>query len=222
MGSTGGGDGGGMAAGIAGGLGALGTNMIASGDLSLNRSQAIKNQRWQERTALLNLALQDAAWKREDTAVQRRVQDLRAAGLSPVLAAGSAAQSSSPIRVEAPRRELVWSKFQNPDVAGLINSLLLTQAQVKKLDAEAIRTAQQTELDLLSFPERLNLISNKSRVALQEAMSKALQNAFYRETGVGPHSSELGRTAADLTKMIDSVIRGAMGNTRKPIVPPNK
>jgi len=48
---------------------------------------------------IYNAANQQKTWRREDTAVQRRTADLRAAGLSPTLAAGAAAQSSQAVRM---------------------------------------------------------------------------------------------------------------------------
>lgn len=50
--------------------------------------------------------MQAESWRREDNAVQRRMADLKAAGINPLLAAGSAAATSSPIQVGVPQVDL--------------------------------------------------------------------------------------------------------------------
>lgn len=65
---------------------ALGGKDLAERTLNWNKEQADLAQK--------NQAI---VWGREDTAVQRRAADLKAAGINPLLAAGSSAQTTGPI-----------------------------------------------------------------------------------------------------------------------------
>lgn len=93
-------------------------------------------------------SMQKQAWEREDNATQRRVADMKAAGLSPTLAAGSAAQASAPIQTHAPQyggpsmqdkalNYLSHAKMK-ADVATSVAQQQITEAKAR----EAIHDAQ--------------------------------------------------------------------------------
>ena len=94
----------------------------------LNYGEMRKQNTWQKHAYEYALA-------REDTAVQRRAADLRAAGLSPVLAAGQGAQTMTPINISAPQADI------NPsEIASAAMNMMLQ-------DAEIGRTKEQEKLN---------------------------------------------------------------------------
>lgn len=91
---------------------------------------------------------QATTWQREDTAVQRRVKDLVAAGLSPTLAAGSAASSSGPISLRGPQLDISAQEAgisRMSESAQVVMSLLRMKADIDKTNAETELVRYQKE-----------------------------------------------------------------------------
>lgn len=119
-----------MFEGIGGALLGAGSSLL--GDW-WNTQQQEENREYMKR-------VQRTTWAREDNAVQRRVADLRAAGLSPTLAAGSAASSSAPVRLEPVQTEAGRTGAKALEAAANALTLRKMQAEIGKTQAEA-RTA---------------------------------------------------------------------------------
>ena len=93
----------------------------------------------QDRAYNWNKEMQLKAWEREDNAVQRRVKDLRLAGLSPVLAAGSSAQASGPIQVSGPQ-------LDKSNALGNVLQSILASKNIQQMNAGIAQTQAQAEL----------------------------------------------------------------------------
>lgn len=138
------------------------------------RANAMNLQAVRETNAQ-NERLMREAWAREDSAVQRRAADLKAAGINPLMAAGQAATSSPAVRLESPNVQPEMSQFSLADAiaaAQALSSIRLNDAQrnlivgqTAKVAADAIVSAKQAEL----LDEEKVLTRNKAAESVHAA-----------------------------------------------------
>lgn len=126
-----------------------------------------------------NEALMREGWARDDTAVQRRTADLKAAGLSPVLAAGSAAGASNPIKMDSPRSE----DWASGAMSSGVNSMLAlsnyaktnmdnlrTEQEMKNMQSMNIKTQYETaSMEFRNHLDRLIAMKQMGVMTSQEA-----------------------------------------------------
>lgn len=131
------------------GLGAAGIDAAAASQI--NKA----NISMQRETNALNEKLMRESWQREDSAVQRRAADLKAAGQSPLLAAGAAAQSSGPVSMTAPRQS------EKSVSASMIMQGIAQGLQMKK-----------TEMDIAAQKQQMRIADMGAYIALQDSINR--------------------------------------------------
>lgn len=94
---------------IGAGISALG----GLGSALIGKKENDDNLKFQKENLDYQKTLQQQVFEREDTAHQREVDDLRKAGLNPLLSTGSGAQAGSVVSTEAPQSHIDYSGVAN-------------------------------------------------------------------------------------------------------------
>lgn len=192
---------GGIANIVTGGVSALGNIGLGIANTAINSYWQGKNYEQQQKNLDYQKSLQQEIFAREDNAVQRRMEDLNKAGLSPLLAAGSAANAGSVIPTEAPQ-------YDNTGVSDALGNLQTGLSESATLANEIVNTQYNREMQrqqIKSMKYQNMLSKAQAMKAITDAASETYYRNWDKKNGLGRNHNWWNDAAGTIEKILDLV-----------------
>ena len=164
--------------------------------------------------------LQNEIFRREDTSIARRVHDLKASGLSPVLAAGQGAGTGGIVSTRPPEIDPTLATSIFTTLATMEKNFAVKDQQIKNM-SQSIDVMKEN-INMMRSNQALNQYKKNQLLAqtiktTKETQGQIIRNAtdaltykLYKSSGTGKNSGIIGTGVRDVNGILQKNIENIL------------